>query len=177
MHRVNGYRDVAGTEQSLQRGKNLLRQALLHLRTLGKELHDAVNFRQADYRIFRDISNGRFAVNRHKVMFTGTGQRDIADRHHLVNFHFVFNNGDFRESGVIQTGENLINVHFCDAMRSFHQAVVTEIKIQQLHNLSHVPGDQTLARFIINFLYWRTQRRLQPTSDQRFMNEYGFFTQ
>ena len=177
MHRVNGYRHVVGAEQRLQRDQDLLRQTLLDLRTLGEELHDAVDFRQADHRIFRDIGYRRFTIDGNEMVFAGAGQGDIAHGDHFIDLHFVFNDGDFREARIIQPGEDLIDIHFGDAMRGLHQTVITQIQIQQLHNLGHMTGNQTLACFVINFLYWRTHRRLQPTSDQRFMNEDGFFTQ
>ena len=125
MHRIDGNRDVAGPQQRLQRGEDLLRQPLLHLRTLGEELHDTVNFRQANHRIFRDIGHRSFAVNGHKMVFTGAGQGDIAHGHHFINLHLIFDDGDFGEPGVVQSGEDLIDVHFGDAMRGLHQAVIT----------------------------------------------------
>ena len=39
--------------------------------------------------------------------------------------HFIFNDGNFREIGVIQTRENLVHIHFGDAARRFHQTVIT----------------------------------------------------
>lgn len=68
MHRVNGYRHVVGAEQRLQRDQDLLRQTLLDLRTLGEELHDAVDFRQADHRIFRDIGYRRFTIDGNEMV-------------------------------------------------------------------------------------------------------------
>ena len=87
----------------MQCQQNLLCQSFLNLRALGKELHDAVNFRQPDNGVFRDIGNGGFTVDSDKVVFTGAGQRDITDRHHLIHFHFIFNQGDFREIVIIQS--------------------------------------------------------------------------
>ena len=139
----------------MQRGENLLSQAFLDLRALGEELHNAVNLRQTDDRIFRDIGHRRFAINRDEVMFAGAGQRDIANRDHLINLHLIFNDGDFREVGVIEAGENLIDIHFSDAMWRFHQTVIAQIKIEQLHNLGHMTGDKTFARFIIHLLHGR----------------------
>ncbi len=39
------------------------------------------------------------------MVFTGAGQSDIAHGDHFIDPSFVFNEGDFREIGVIQTGE------------------------------------------------------------------------
>ncbi|MNR06139.1 hypothetical protein D3C85_1222020 [compost metagenome] len=99
------------------------------------------------------------------MMFAGAGQRDIAHGHHFINLHLVFDDGDFWEVGVIQAGENLIDIHFCNAIRRFHQAVIAQIEIQQLHDLGHVPGNKTFACFFVQFINGRTQRGFKTTRD------------
>ena len=177
MHRINRHRHIIRPEQRLQRGENLLGQAFLYLWALGEELHNAVNLRQTNNRIFRNIRHRRFAIDSDKVVFAGAGQRNIADRDHLVHLHFIFNDGDFREVGVIETGENLIDIHFRNAMRSFHQTVIAQIEIEQLHNLGHMARDKTFACFVIHLLHGRAQRGFETTRNQRFMNQSRFFTE
>ena len=177
MNRVDRHRHVVSPQQGLQCGQDLLRQTLLHLRTLGKELHDAVDLGQANDRIFWNIGHRRFTIDGHKVMLAGAGQRDIAYRHHLIDLHLVFNDGDFREVRVIQAGENFVDVHFRDAVRRLHQAVVAQIEIQQLHDLRHMAGDQTLAGNIVQLLHGRAQWRFKTARNQRFMDKGSFFTE
>ncbi len=111
------------------------------------------------------------------MVFTGAGQGDIAHRDHFIHLHFVLNDGYLREIGVIEAGKNLIHIHFRDAMRGFHQAVIAQIQVKQLHDFGHVTRDKALAGFVIQFVDRRTQWRLQTARDQRFMNQGRFFTE
>ncbi|MNE68162.1 hypothetical protein D3C80_1638110 [compost metagenome] len=82
-------------------------------------------------------------------MFAGAGQGNITHRYHFVHFHLVFDDGDLREVGVIQTGEDLIDIHFRNTVWRFCQAVVGQIEVQQLHDFRHVLFDTALARLAI----------------------------
>ena len=111
------------------------------------------------------------------MVFTGAGQGDIAHGNHFIDLHFVFNKGDFREIGVIKTGENFIDIHFGNAMWCFHQTVISQVEIQQLHDFRHMTGDKAFARFVIHFMHGRAQRCFQSSRNQRFMNQGRFFTE
>ena len=174
---IDGDRHVIGAQQRLQGNQDLLRQTLLNLRTLREELHNTVDLRQTNHRIFRNVSHGRFTVDSNEVMFAGAGQRDITYRDHLVHLHLILDNGNFREVGVIQARENFVDVHFRDALRRLHQTVIAQIEIQQLHDLGHMPGNQTFTGFIVHILNGRTQWRFETARKQGFMDQGSFFTE
>lgn len=89
------------------------------------------------------------SIDRHEMVFTGAGQRDITHGDHFINLHFVFNDGDFGKIGVVQTGEYFINVHFGDTRRCFSQTVIAQVKAQQIHNFRHMLGNTLLTRISI----------------------------
>lgn len=60
------------------------------------QAHDTVDFRQTNNRIFRNVCHGGFTVDSDEVMLAGAGQRNVANRYHLINLHLIFDNGDFR---------------------------------------------------------------------------------
>ncbi|MNI61808.1 hypothetical protein D3C73_1170950 [compost metagenome] len=124
MDRINRYCHVIGAQQGLQCHQDLLSQTLLHLWALGEKLHDTVDFRQADHRIFRNVGHGGFTVDCHEMVFTGAGQGNVAHRHHFIYLHLVFDDGNFWEIRVVQAGENFIDIHLGNAMRGFRQAIV-----------------------------------------------------
>lgn len=54
------------------------------------------------------------------MVFIGIGQSDIVYGDYFIDFYFVFNEGDFWEVGVIQIGENFIDIYFSDVMWCFY---------------------------------------------------------
>ncbi len=66
-------------------------------------------------------------------MFTGAGQRDIADGDHFIHLHFI-SRGYFSGNWYSRGRRKSVNAHLSDTMRRFHQTVIAQIEIQQLHN-------------------------------------------
>ena len=99
----------------------------MHLGALSEEIDDTINFGESNDFRRRDISHFRDTIDDHKMMFASASHRNIIDRNHLIGAHFIIDDRDFRESAVIQTGKNLLHIHFGDTMRRFHQAVIIEV--------------------------------------------------
>ena len=61
------------------------------------------------------------------MVLAGTGQVDIFDADHFLHVHFVLDHGDLGEFGVVESAEDLIHVHFGNAVRRFLKTVVSQV--------------------------------------------------
>ena len=105
-----------------------MRQSFLNLGSLRKKTNDAVDLGKPDYLVLRNVGYPGGSIDGDEVVFTGAGQADIAYLDHFLNPHLVVDDGNFGEIKIIETPENLVDIHFCNAMRRFGQAIVVQIQ-------------------------------------------------
>jgi len=82
--RLNNHRDAQRLEMLLNAVGDLCGQLLLHLESLGKDLHNFRQFRETDNASARDVGNVCLADKRNHVMFAVAVNVDSCEQHHLV---------------------------------------------------------------------------------------------
>jgi D-alanine-D-alanine ligase len=147
VHGRDADRDIPGVEQGLQGEQHLLGETLLYLRALGEEGHDAIDLGKSDHLALRDVGHAGPAIDGDEVVFAGRGQIDAVDADHFLHLHLVLDHGKFGEIGVVQAAEDLVDVHLRDAPRGVHEAVITQVEAQHLHDFREV-GLDALALFL-----------------------------
>jgi D-alanine-D-alanine ligase len=147
VHGRDADRDIPGVEQGLQGEQHLLGETLLYLWALGEEGHDAIDLGKSDHLALRDVGHAGRAIDGDEVVFAGRGQIDAIDAHHFLHLHLVLDHGELREIGVVQAAEDLVDVHLGDAPRGVHEAVITQVEAQHLHDFREV-GLDALALFL-----------------------------
>mmetsp|Transcript_1386 Transcript_1386/g.3030 ORF Transcript_1386/g.3030 Transcript_1386/m.3030 type:complete len:228 (-) Transcript_1386:134-817(-) len=84
VHTLNHDSDTMRVERFLQRGCNLLGQALLHLKPPRKELRHTHELGQTDHLAPREVGDVCSPVERDKMMLAHAEELDVAKHDHLV---------------------------------------------------------------------------------------------
>ena len=109
------------------------------------------------------------AVDGHEVVLAGAGEVDVAHLDHLVRAHLVVDQRQLGESGVVESGKDLVNVHLGDAVRRLREAVVGQVEAQRVHHLHHQALDALVLLLAAQAVV--DHGRLEPLRDQRVAHQ------
>ena len=109
------------------------------------------------------------------MVLAGAGKIDLVDADHLLDVHFVVDNGDLWELGVIESRKDLVDVHFCDSMRGFLKTVIAEIQAQRIHDGLERLADAVvflISREVVNdHRGFKTALKQRPAHSDRLVRE------
>ena len=142
---------------------------------LREEAHKTVDLREANHFLVGNVSHFRKAIDRHEVVLTSAGEVNLVDADHLFDVHFVIDNRNLWEFGVIESRKDFIDVHFRDSMWRFFEAVITEVKTQCVHD-----GLERLANTVVFLISrevvydhgrFKTALKQRPAHSDRLVRE------
>ena len=147
----------------------------MNLWALREEAHKTVDLRETNHFLVGNVSHFRKAIDRHEVVLASTGEINLVDADHLFDVHLIVDNGDLGKFGIIQSRKNLIDVHLCDSVWGFLEAVIAEVKTQCVHD-----GLERLANTVIflisrEVVYYhrsfKTALKQRPAHSDRLIRE------
>ena len=158
-------------EVLLQRVRDLVGEALLHLQAAREHIHDARNLAQADHLVTRDVGDMRLADERQHVMFAHRVVLDISHDDHftLAVFHLEHRAVDDRLDVLTVAFEQLI-VHLGDPVRRAQQAIPVGVFAHLQQDQAHRIFDFFAGIGLLHFEVWQHGERMTIPVTVRFHN-------